>query len=51
MTQQRWPTGFCCPCCGYDGNYVIKARGYWACSQYRKQTSLTAGALFHLTCC
>lgn len=33
----------------HDGSYIIKTRGYWEFSQCHKQTSLTAGTLFHST--
>ncbi|SER03803.1 ISXO2-like transposase domain-containing protein [Nitrosomonas sp. Nm51] len=49
LIERRWPEGFRCPCCGHDGGYSIKTRGYWECSQCHKQTSLTAGTLFHST--
>jgi hypothetical protein len=47
--QQRWPESFRCPCCGYDSGYFISTRNFWECSQEHKQTSVTAGNLFHIT--
>lgn len=49
LIKQRWPEGFRCPCCGHDNGYAIKTRGYWECSQCHRQTSITAGTLFHST--
>lgn len=41
----RWPQGFVCPECGYDGHCVL-GRGLYQCHRCRRQTSLTAGTLF-----
>lgn len=49
LFQQRWPEGFRCPHCGHDHGYGITPRHSWECSRCHKQTSLTAGTLFHST--
>lgn len=49
LAQLRWPQGFQCPHCGHDHGYFISTRERYECSQCHKQTSLTAGTLFHAT--
>ena len=41
----RWPHGFVCPECGYEGHCVL-GRGLYQCHRCRRQTSVTAGTLF-----
>lgn len=41
----RWPHGFVCPQCGYEGHCVL-GRGLYQCHRCRRQTSVTAGTLF-----
>jgi hypothetical protein len=44
----RWPTGFVCPVCGAVGGWrTAKAR--WMCTACGRQTSVTAGTIFHRT--
>jgi transposase-like protein len=43
----KWPNGFICPSCGNDHNYKIASRHLYECTQCKKQTSVTAGTLFH----
>ena len=42
----RWPNGFSCPCCG-DKNAWRTHRNLLHCKQCGKQTSITAGTIFH----
>jgi ISXO2-like transposase domain/Transposase zinc-ribbon domain len=45
----RWPKGFICPkCCHDDGTRLSKRRAI-QCKLCRKQTSITAGTVFHKT--
>lgn len=42
----RWPDGFACPACGAQGGWrTAKAR--WMCTECGRQTSVTAGTIFH----
>jgi transposase-like protein len=42
----RWPDGFVCPvCCASGGWRTAKAR--WMCASCGRQTSVTAGTIFH----
>jgi transposase-like protein len=46
----RWPNGFTCPNCGlHPENPSRIGRGLYLCVQCKKQTSITAGTLFHQT--
>ena len=45
----RWPDGFICPCCGHRGHCVLAGRGLYQCNRRKKQTSPTAGTIFHST--
>ena len=49
LFQRRWAKGSRCPHCGHDHGYGITTRHSWECSRCHKQTSLTAGTLFHST--
>ncbi|MEX0666942.1 MAG: IS1595 family transposase, partial [Acidimicrobiia bacterium] len=44
----RWPEGFCCPECG-SGKAWETDRGLWMCRKCGRQTSVTAGTIFHRT--
>lgn len=44
----RWPEGFRCPECG-SGEAWETDRGLWMCSECGRQTSVTAGTIFHRT--
>jgi len=45
--KARWPRGFLCPRCGHsDGTKLSKRRAIQCCS-CRRQTSVTAGTVFH----
>lgn len=47
----RWPSGFCCPRCGYTAHYVVRdrARKVFQCHACRHQASLIAGTVFQST--
>ncbi len=47
LQEMKWPNGFICPSCGNDHNYKIASRHLYECTQCKKQTSVTAGTLFH----
>lgn len=46
LTSVRWPDGFVCPACHAKGGWHT-GRGTFFCSQCRRQTSATAGTIFH----
>ena len=46
LERLRWPEGFICPVCGVAGGWrTAKAR--WMCASCGRQTSVTAGTIFH----
>lgn len=46
LERLRWPDGFVCPVCAERGGWrTAKAR--WMCSACGRQTSVTAGTIFH----
>src|ERR1700688_36695 len=45
----RWPKGFIWPNCGHDFGYRLQERRLIQCAVCRKQTSVTAGTIFHKT--
>ena len=49
LKQQRWPNGFQCPHCGHDQGHWVVSRKVYQCNHCRRQTSVTAGTLFHST--
>ena len=49
LLRLRWPDGFVCPCCGHHGHCVLAGRGLYQCNRCKKQTSPTAGTIFHAT--
>lgn len=49
LVKLRWPRGFVCPNCGHDDSYVVSTRKLYQCTVCLKQTSVTAGTLFHGT--
>jgi len=49
IRQLRWPHGFICPNCGHDFGYELNERRLYQCSICRRQTSVTAGTIFHKT--
>lgn len=48
ISKLRWPQGFVCPSCGIsEENPSIMGRGLFLCRKCKRQTSVTAGTLFH----
>jgi len=47
IAKARWPRGFNCPHCGHDDGYRLSNRPVFQCCCCRKQTSITAGTIFH----
>ena len=45
----RWPRGFVCPFCQHDDGTRLSKRHVIQCTLCRRQTSITAGTLFHKT--
>lgn len=43
----RWPDGFRCPRCGDPEAKRLKTRRVYQCRRCRRQTSVTAGTVFH----
>jgi len=46
LVRIRWPEGFICPGCGSSDAWVT-GRGLFMCKQCKRQTSVTAGTIFH----
>ena len=46
LSQVRWPGGFICPACSKSDAWRT-ARGMWMCRSCGRQTSVTAGTIFH----
>ena len=50
IAKLRWPEGFCCPNCGdITDKPSLMAQGLFLCRKCKRQTSVTAGTLFHKT--
>lgn len=49
LLKMRWPKGFICPNCGHDDGYRLEGRRLIQCTVCRRQTSVTAGTIFHKT--
>jgi len=50
IAKLRWPKGFQCPSCGFKPEKPsLMGRGLFLCRKCKKQTSITAGTLFHRT--
>jgi len=50
IAKLRWSKGFRCPACGIvSENLSLMNRGLFLCRQCKRQTSVTAGTLFHKT--
>lgn len=47
LVTARWPSGFLCPGCGRRRSVFITTRLLYQCTACRRQSSLTAGTLFH----
>ncbi len=46
LVALRWPEGFVCPYCGSTDAWST-SRGLWHCRSCSRQTSATAGTIFH----
>jgi transposase-like protein len=46
LVRLRWPDGFRCPHCGGSESWAT-GRGLWMCRGCGRQTSVTAGTIFH----
>ena len=46
LERLRWPQGFVCPVCGAGGGWRT-AQARWMCPSCGRQTSVTAGTIFH----
>lgn len=46
LASLRWPDGFKCPNCNHEEAWQTK-RGLYQCKKCRRQTSITAGTIFH----
>ena len=49
LVQLRWPDGFVCPSCGHRGHCLLAGRGLYQCNRCKRQTSPSAGTIFHAT--
>jgi len=49
LATLRWPEGFQCPRCGHDHGWRLPSRPLYECARCHRQTSVTAGTLFHAT--
>lgn len=47
IEKLRWPKGFRCPNCDHDFGYRLNTRRLIQCAVCRRQTSVTAGTIFH----
>ncbi len=47
IEKLRWPKGFRCPNCDHDFGYRLRTRKLIQCGVCRRQTSVTAGTIFH----
>jgi transposase-like protein len=47
IAELRWPEGFRCPHCGHEHGWYTAARRHYECARCYRQTSITAGTLFH----
>lgn len=48
IAKLRWPKGFICPGCGENTDKPsLMGRGLFLCRECKRQTSITAGTLFH----
>ena len=49
LVRLRWPHGFVCPACRHRGHCELAGRGLYQCNRCKRQTSPTAGTIFHAT--
>jgi transposase-like protein len=47
FVQLRWPDGFRCPVCGHEKYYFLNNKRLFQCKSCGRQTSVTAGTVFH----
>ena len=47
LERVRWGEGFSCRFCGADGDFWVVRRGLRRCAVCRRETSVTAGTIFH----
>jgi len=47
LISLRWPKGFICPRCGSAEYYFITTQKRYECKQCHRQTTVTAGTIFH----
>lgn len=47
--EARWPRGFVCSKCGHNDGFRLSKRRSVQCCVCRRQTSITAGTVFHKT--
>lgn len=47
LVKKRWPDGFRCPKCGTHRAYFLEKHHRFQCASCRRQTSVTAGTVFH----
>jgi len=47
LAKLRWPHGFTCPACGGDKAWRTSRRDLRMCASCGRQTSVTAGTIFH----
>lgn len=49
LVEQRWPEGFVCPECASKDAWLLSRHRLFECGGCGKQTSVTAGTIFHRT--
>ena len=49
LFKARWPKGFECPDCGCRNHCLLVKRRLYQCNTCHRQTSVTAGTIFHHT--
>ena len=49
LFEWRWPQGFRCPECGYEGCCWLESRKLLQCHRCHRQSSLTSGTIFAAT--
>ena len=47
LVKMRWPKGYRCPNCPEAKVYLKRSTQHFACAQCHRQTSVTAGTIFH----
>lgn len=47
FVKLRWPEGFRCPVCGHEKYYFLNDKRLFQCKSCGRQTSVTAGTVFH----